>query len=374
MVAALIVLVSVTGGAATQAPAAPHSDAAAATVTIGLVAPLTGAVPYAGEAMSRAAVLAVSQINKRGGVAGKKLRLSISDGQCTAGQATTAGRQLMAQNPVMVIGEYCSNSALAVQALTEAAETPDFVVAAISPQLREGKKYTISLAPRGDQASAVLARFYGNRFKSIYHVYENTEAGRIEADTFEATLKRMGKTYRSVAVESTLGDFSSIMLRARGSEPDLVVLSMTAAQILKAVQAARAVGLDAQLASVFWPPPVLFEQAGSLLDKFMWLQLAPPGSKEYTSFSRAYQQRWNQPVPHWMAATTYDSVMLWALAAKRAKTTNSGPVNAELHKVRRYHGASGFFGIAANGQAGFSDRRILVVRWDNAAKKAVAVK
>jgi branched-chain amino acid transport system substrate-binding protein len=359
--------------AGSQATAAPHGTDVG-TALIAMVAPMTGPVPYAGEAMSRAAVLAVAEINRHGGVAGKKLRFSIGDGQCSAGQATTAAQQLLTQHPVMVLGEYCSASAAAVQTLTEAAHVPDFIVAAISPVLRENKKYTIALAPQGDQASAALAKFYGARFRSIYHVYENTQAGQIEANTFEATLNKMGKTYHSVAVETTLPDFSSIMLRARAANPDLVVLSMTAGQILKAVQAAKAVGLKAQLASVFWPPPVLFQQAGSLLDGFMWLELAPPGSPEFTAFSRAYQKRWNQPVPHWMSATTYDSVMLWALAARRAKSTDPAKVNVQLHKIRRYRGASGFFGIAANGQAGFSGRRILVVRWDNSTQKAVPVK
>src|SRR5208283_3364000 len=70
--------------------------AVAQDIAIAVVGPLTGSNAALGEQMKRGAEMAVADINKKGGVLGKKLELIMADDACDPKQAVAAANDVVA--------------------------------------------------------------------------------------------------------------------------------------------------------------------------------------------------------------------------------------------------------------------------------------
>ena len=76
------------------------------TVTLGLIAPLTGAFAQQGADMQYGAQVAVNEINAKGGAGGYKLKLTVLDDAANAQNATQAARTLLGENVNLVLGAF----------------------------------------------------------------------------------------------------------------------------------------------------------------------------------------------------------------------------------------------------------------------------
>ena len=74
--------------AATEAPAEPAPSGE--PIKVGLLAPLTGAVPTFGQSTREGAELAVQEWNAKGGINGMQIGLLVEDSQSSAGPAVKA--------------------------------------------------------------------------------------------------------------------------------------------------------------------------------------------------------------------------------------------------------------------------------------------
>jgi len=116
----------------------------AGTVKIGLIAPLTGSLAEHGLDMKQAALLAVEEINSKGGILGKKVELVIEDTACKADLATAAVQKMITQDNVYaIVGEYCSTVTLAVQPTIMENKKLLLVPVSVATKITEqGYKYT----------------------------------------------------------------------------------------------------------------------------------------------------------------------------------------------------------------------------------------
>src|SRR5712692_1973451 len=104
--------------AAWAAVASPVPVEAQETVKIGMILAMTGPGAFYGQVMSRGAQLAVDQINKAGGIGGRRLQILIEDhksGDADAG--VTGARKLLDVDKVPVILTSYSAPTLAIQPL-----------------------------------------------------------------------------------------------------------------------------------------------------------------------------------------------------------------------------------------------------------------
>src|SRR5215469_11450944 len=133
-VAASLIMIAMGAGAAAAAPNTPSGTptgapkpAAGATVApkekdkeqdvvVGVAGPMSGQFAFIGEQMKRGAQQAIDDINAKGGVLGKKLKLVVVDDGCDAQKATAVAGDLVKQKAVLVVGHFCS--AASIQAST----------------------------------------------------------------------------------------------------------------------------------------------------------------------------------------------------------------------------------------------------------------
>ena len=82
------------------------------TIVIGVKVPTTGAEATYGKDMANAVTIAQDEINKKGGVLGKKLSMIIGDSACDPQQSVNAATKLVSQGVVGVVGGHCSGATL----------------------------------------------------------------------------------------------------------------------------------------------------------------------------------------------------------------------------------------------------------------------
>jgi branched-chain amino acid transport system substrate-binding protein len=306
------------------------------------------------------------------------VRLAIEDGQCDPATTQTAMSKIYSQNPIATIAEFCSGSCIAAQTQAEKQHVANFIVAAGALSLTQGNKYAIRVNPAADQQAALMADYLSslpNPPKRVYTIYENTDAGQGEQAALGDALRKKGVTSDTLPVERTLTDFSGIIARVKAAKPDFVTIHMTDGQIIKLAQEAQAQSLNLPMASLFWPSPFLFDAAGASLNGLTFEQIFNPAvtTAEGKKFTQDYQAKFGKD-PYWVAATTYDSVMMINAAVIKANSVEPDAINIALHKLQNFVGTSGTFSVDPSGQATLDAKRLLIVKYDAAANKVQIVK
>jgi branched-chain amino acid transport system substrate-binding protein len=98
---------------------------AADTYKVGAVFSVTGRTSFLGDPEKKTALMVAEQINKAGGIGGKKLELIVYDTEGDATKANLAVKRLMTQdNACAVIGPSLSGTSMAVVPLAEKYKTP----------------------------------------------------------------------------------------------------------------------------------------------------------------------------------------------------------------------------------------------------------
>ncbi len=147
-----------------------------------------------------AATAAVAEINRRGGLLGRLVELSLRQDDCSAASAETIARAIASiagpERPDAVIGHLCSGAAIAAsRSYTEAG------LLTISPGARHPRftdqrssPLVFRLAPRddrlpGDLSALISARFPGQR---VAIVHDKSVQARSLADGIDAALRQIG--------------------------------------------------------------------------------------------------------------------------------------------------------------------------------------
>ena len=81
-------------------------------LTIAVAGPMTGQYASFGEQLRRGSEMAVKDINAKGGVLGKQIKLEIGDDACDPKQAVQVANDFVTKGVVFVAGHFCSGSSI----------------------------------------------------------------------------------------------------------------------------------------------------------------------------------------------------------------------------------------------------------------------
>src|SRR5262249_2420687 len=110
------------------------------TVSIGVVAPLTGSQAAFGEALKNGYLIALDEINAKDGVLGKKLELNFYDDQSKPDQAVQGVSKLVDQDRMpLILGSYSSESTMAMIPAITQRQVPLIIPIAVADNLLDSK-------------------------------------------------------------------------------------------------------------------------------------------------------------------------------------------------------------------------------------------
>ncbi|HMF89166.1 MAG TPA: ABC transporter substrate-binding protein [Candidatus Angelobacter sp.] len=197
------------------------------TVKIGIVAPLTGSQAAFGEALKNGYLIALDEINARGGVLGKKLELDFYDDQSKPDLAVQGVSKLVDQDHVpILLGSFSSESTMAMIPAVAQHQVPLIIPIALADNLLDGKSPWIFRvgASAADYARATVAFLKDNGApKTMAIVYENTNFGQSSMNAMTTAAQAGGiKLVATESYEAKSPDYRAVLQRVKRANPEVI--------------------------------------------------------------------------------------------------------------------------------------------------------
>jgi branched-chain amino acid transport system substrate-binding protein len=223
---------------------------AQSTVSIPLVVELSGAGAVSGTNFRDGILLAVEEINAKGGILGRKIEMPILDTQSDAGVSRAQVQKVLDNNPYVILGPVFSGSVLVDIALTQQAEIPEIVGGEAASITQKGDPYVFRTSFGQQFSMPKIANYIrdGLKAKTVAVLWVNNDFGKGGRDAF---VKEMGtrdiKVVADVSTESGQADFSADVVKVKAANADVVFVYLNEEESARFLKEAKKQGLKAPL-------------------------------------------------------------------------------------------------------------------------------
>ncbi|HLL12165.1 MAG TPA: ABC transporter substrate-binding protein [Rubrivivax sp.] len=278
--------------------------------------------------------LAVEEINKSGGVLGKKLELIIRDDNANPGDAVRAAEELISREGVQVLsGSFLSNIGLA---LTDFAKQKKIFFLAGEPLTdkivwQNDNRYTFRLRPSTYMQVAMLVPEAAKLKKKRWAiVYPNYEYGQTSVATFKTLMKAAQPDVEFVNEQAApLGrvDAGAVVQALSDAKPDAIFNVLFGADLSKFVREGNTRGLfqGREVVSVLTGEPEYLDPLrdeapnGWIVTGYPWYGIQTP---EHKAFFVAYFAKFRDN-PRLGSVVGYTMIKSIAEGIKKAKSTDT---------------------------------------------------
>ena len=332
--------------------------ASAQEIKIGFPGPVTGPASFLGQHMKWGAEQAVDEVNKRGGVLGRKLSFVMQDSVCRPADSVAAAEKLLSQDKVdVLLGDLCSGATLALMPVVEKAGKPMIVSISTLPEITAkagvgGNKWVFRTVANDLMLGAVIARQAAG-YKTIAVLAEDTDYGRTAVKLLKERLGAAANFVSEDYVKPSETDFLPMLTKYRSTKPDAIAVYMLDQQGMNVMKQYLQFGLTMPLIG---RPPLVSPLVTDMLasGKFNTSWTVYPYYDQYRSaendaFAKPFTEK-NKQGPHYVAVGIYEGVMIAADAIKRAGSTEANAVREALVKSN-YKGILGPITFDANQQS-----------------------
>ncbi|MGH6671421.1 MAG: ABC transporter substrate-binding protein [Xanthobacteraceae bacterium] len=329
----------------------PLAASAAGTIKIGFPIPLSGVVAVYGEPVLQGAELAVSQINAKGGVLGRKLELLPRDSKANADEAVRLARELIIKDGVdFLVGTVTSAEAPAVSTVAKENKIVFIAPVAETTRLTDPQNihpYVFRTNSNTDVeglASAIMMARWKN-IKTVATIGPDYAYGRDVIAAFVANLKKLRPDIQIVDQQwPKLGqpDFTSFITAQMSKKPDAVECALFAGDFVTFSKEAAPLGyfkmihnhmVDSGGVGTIEETRALgndypYGIVANTEDPVVWTGgKEPPAHMKYAAALRKFTHQ--QYPPSW-AIQGYMSINALADGIRKAGSTNSVAVSKAL--------------------------------------------
>jgi len=355
-------------------------------IRIGAILPMSGPAGSVGKPFQMGILLGVEDANADGGINGSKLELVTEDDQLNPAQSVLMIRKMAGSNVVAVLGPVSGTSWENVAPLTPQLKLPTINITALKPQVAN-TEWTLRTEPHDammiPEAMTEFMRAYpkAKRIAVMGDMKESSaEAGVQEIVKFA---KANGLTVLdTLEYQTGTTDFSPIVIKTRGLNPDAVFSTGLLVTVIKLVKemASQNVSLPHFNNAMLWPgpTPAIVGDDGKNLHTSAFATNEPvPGNERHNKFVARFVDRLKSepgvPPPANAANSTmhYDTVLMLAKIMRDKKIDGNTPVERARQLIRDgLADVKGFDGVTklAMGKDRNGYIRSHLVKVDTAAK------
>ena len=226
------------GAAATAAGFLPETAllrAQAASVKIGVLHPVSGALSYSGQQGRIGAVMAIEEINAAGGIkalGGAKIEAMLGDAQSTPEGGNAEVEKMNAAGVAAIVGGYASSICLSASQTAARYDLPYVVdVGVVDSIVTRGLKNTFRFGPGfGVIAQTALDNLVtlndhaGKPAKTVMVIHEDSAFGSGLAKLLNSQLPERGfHILETIPHPTPTRDFNNVVLKIKAQNPDLVI-------------------------------------------------------------------------------------------------------------------------------------------------------
>jgi len=202
---------------------------AADTIKIGVAVPLTGDIASYGIPSERATELVVKDINKKGGILGKKVEVLAEDEMCKPELAVNAATKLVSEGVNVVVGHVCSGATKSALGIYKEAKVILMSPAATNTELTMSGKYPNFYRTIGyDKNQARLAVDFALKnlnLKTIAVVHDKADYGKGFAEYAKNYIDNSKQAQVVLFEGITAGavDYSAVIQKIKQSGAEAVI-------------------------------------------------------------------------------------------------------------------------------------------------------
>lgn len=283
-------------GAMAWALTAASGASAQETLKFGVADPLTGPAAIFGKDQMEAVKWGVEAINAKGGINGRKLEAIIADHQTKPEIGIAVVNKFISVDKVPIFITAFSNVVKAVAPVANREKTLMLSVGANSPEVKNLGDYVYTIFPLADIDMKALGNYMvkqrGKKRAAI--LYVNHETGIEGAKVFGQSFKDAGgEIILNESYEETRSDFTSLVLKVRSANPDMVHIHSNVSDFTAIVAQMRQLGLNTQVTSYQTAfNPKMIQQIGPGAEGIIVTAMAP--SVEDNPNVQGYLDRWKK--------------------------------------------------------------------------------
>jgi len=315
--------------------------------------------------------LAVKEINSRGGLMGCLLELIEIDNKSTPLGSKLAAEQAVKHEVTAVIGAVWSSHSLTIARVLQKAEIPMISPASTKPEVTLAGNYIFRAIFNDIMQGRVLAQFafidIGAR-TSVVLKNINEEYCLTLAKYFVEFFKQMGGkvlyegNYRGTAV-----DFTDVLTEAKKNRPNIIFVPGYQRDSGLILSQARKMGIKSQFLGGDGWGDQMYDYAGEAIDgacyTVQWHPDVPFPESIY--LQNIYQRKYGNKNTEVNLPLTYDSVMLFADAVRRAGSFDRKKIRDALSETKGFSGATGNITFDKNGDP--VDKQIIILKFEKGA-------
>ena len=301
--------------------------------------PLTGSNAAFGEIEKNSYLIAMEEINSKGGIKGKKVVLEFEDSQGKPDVSRSIAEKLIdvKKQPVL-FGEYSSACSKAVAALSEERKIPYLVVTGATDDItQQNYKYVFRMNPMNAYYASGMMSFLKEVVKptTMAILYESSDFGTSGADEMVKQCKKLEiKVLVKEKYEKGAVDFKPILSKVKSERPDAIYMVsyvMDASLLMKQIKELR---IDAKIfaggAAGFAIPEFIQnakDAAEYAITATLWsTQVAYPGARE---FAEKYKTMFKN-YPSYHGAEAYSALYVIKDVLERAKAWTPDEIRVAL--------------------------------------------
>jgi branched-chain amino acid transport system substrate-binding protein len=308
-------------------------------IKIGLSINLSGRGGSAGEYIRNGAMLAVAEINKKGGIHGRPLSLLIRDDKNTDEGILQADKELIAQGVPVIIGHTYSEATFKAYPYVTSHNTLLFTPFTGTTRLA-GKddlffRTSVDNNAYGKALSVLLAK---RQIKTVSFLLDMSNPSFV-LDYVEQTKKVYPGHISTVQFNSRkTTDWERVLCGLTNPKPDAIVLLTEVTMTGIAAQKLRAKGFEGDFIASLWAQtPDLMRYGGKAVEGLTIITFVSPqyNSPQYKAFAKEVKEKFGQPVTA-RTVRAYEAIYIISEALKQCTEITATELKKTLLRIPRF--------------------------------------
>ncbi|MCX7842251.1 MAG: ABC transporter substrate-binding protein [Clostridia bacterium] len=331
-------------------------------IKIGAIQPISGQVSAYGTQTRDAIQMAVDEINAKGGINGKKIKLIVEDDEANPEKTVNAFKKLVTQDKVIgIIGALTSKCSLSITKEAQQRKVIMISPSSTNDTVTDAGDYIFRACYNDSFQGQVVAKFAQEtlKAKNAAILFDNTnDYSKGLRDNFKKKFEELGG---KVVIEESYAtgdkDFNAQLTKIKGTNPDVLFIPDYYSTVSLIAKQVKSQNIKAPMLGADGWDEITNNAGEEVVGSFYSNHYSPDADDaDVKNFVKKYEEKY-KITPNALAALGYDATYILAEAIERAGSTDTSKIKDEMMKTNKKF---------VTGQIKFNEKR-------NPVKSAVMV-
>src|SRR5437016_10623996 len=214
-------------------------------VKFAFIGELSGAGAVSSTNFRDGALMAIDEINAKGGILGRKIELKQYDTQTNPGTARSQMQKAIDEEPYVILGPIFSGIVKVSMMLAQQAEIPQIMGGEASDLTQQGNAYLFRTSFGQQVSMPKIANYMRDsvKAKNVAIVWVNNDFGKGGRDNFTKEMNSRGiKIVADLSTESGQADFAADVVKAEAANAEAIFVYVNEEESARFLREARKQG------------------------------------------------------------------------------------------------------------------------------------